>query len=212
MIILAASFILAYLSMKNYQEILPVQASGLYLIRNTAAINESFTNKLHEELIKSGSLVSIERLFKGLQEALVIFGPKQILLKFPDLNLLELEDYTAIRSDSVSLWEMAISDKEGVKLPPLNADEQFWLQMILQAQNKDNFKIYVRSAAICPDERRRTKLASLLKEGVGRFVFVPRPVSSEKMLNLYKNRALPHFYSSSSKIGVSSFFKLTEKF
>lgn len=211
LIILATSFFLAYLSMRNYQESLPVLVSSLYLIRNPAAVNEEFAGKLYQELNTSKSYISLERLFKGDKEALVIFGPHETLKKFPELNLLELEDYAETLEDTINVWEMTIGDKKGQGLPPLGSDEQFWLQMLLQAQNSQDFKAYFRAAAICPDERKRAKLTASLKEGIGQFIFLPRPLSSKKMLDLYKNRSLPPFYSSSSKIGVSSFFKLTAK-
>lgn len=211
LIILVTSFFLAYLSMRNYQETLPVLASSPFLVRNPSLINEVFANKLHDELTKSKSYISLERLFKGSKEAMVIFGPKVVLKKFPELNLLELEDYTDVLQSSVNLWEMAMGDKQGPVLPPLGADEQFWLQIILQTQKEKGFKAFFRAAAVCPDERRRTKLVTSLKGGIGPFVFLPRPLSSGKMLGLYQNRALPAFYSSSSKIGASSFLKLTAK-
>ena len=130
---------------------------------------------------------------------------------FSELNLLELEDYINVSQDNINLWEMTVGNKDGGKLPPLGEDEQFWLQIILKADDKNNFKTYFRAAAICPDERKRTKLTTFLKEGIGSLIFLPRPLSSGKMLDLYKARVLPPFYSSSSKIGVSSFLKLTTK-
>lgn len=197
--------------MRNYQEISPHLNKSLYLVRNQALINEVFANKLYEELTANKTYISLERLFKGDKEALVIFGPQEILKKFPELNLLELEDYTEVPEDTINLWEMMIKDKQGSSLSPLGVDEQFWFQMVIQAQKGKNFKVFFRAAAVCPDERKRNKLTSSLKEGIGTFVFLPRPLSSEKMLVLYKSRALPPFYSSSSKIGVSSFLKLMAK-
>lgn len=219
LIILATSFILAYFSMRNYQDALPKGGSGLYLVRHPAVLSQEFILKLHEALQKQHSYISLERLFKGKEEALVLFGPVTIEKKFPQLDLLELEDYTNIAENNVNLWEMTLKEgqdlpagRQGRSLPPLGENEQFWLQMILRPQGGEDFQISCRAAVVSGDQRRKNMLTATLKERIGPFVFVPRPFSSSKMLTLYKERALPSFYSSSSKVGPSSLLKLMAKF
>lgn len=211
LIILVSSFVLAYLSMKDYQEIPSILENSLYLIRNPAAFNEALIINLHEELAKVGSSISLERLFKGEKKALVIFGPKKILQRFGDLQLLELEDYTNVSKEHVTSFEMELKNDKSFELTPLTENEQFWLQIILQPEKEENFKAYFRATVFAQDDRRRSKLSGAFKEGMGLLTFLPRPLSSGKIFSLYRQRTVPMLYSSSSKMGASSLVKLTEK-
>lgn len=201
LIILAASFILAYLSMKNYQEIPPPLENGLYLIRNPAAITEALLDKLHEKLSASGLLVSLERLYKGEKKAWVIYGPVKILPRLTQLNLLELEDYTNVPVPGVNSFEMELRPELNLPLPILSENEQFWLQIILQPAGKKSFQTTFRALVLSKEQKQK---------GIGELSFSPRPLSSEKIFSLYKNRVATPGYSS-SKIGVSFLFKLLEK-
>lgn len=211
LIILVSSFVLAYLSMKDYQEIPRPSENSLYLIRNPAAFNEALIESLHAELVKTGSPISLERLFKGEKKAWVIFGPKKILQRFEKLQLLELEDYTNVSKEQVTSFEMELRKDQSFLLAPLSENEQFWLQIILQPEKEKNFKAYFRVVIFVPDDRRRSKLSGTLKEGTGLLTYLPRPLSSDKIFSLYQLRAAPMLYSSSSEMGTSSLFKLTEK-
>lgn len=147
LLVVAISFVLAYQSMKDYHEV-PEKLSndyGLFLIRNIPALNFSLLNTLHDHLSKKGLLVSIERLFKGNQSAIVVYGPKSVLQDFTSqLNLLELEDYTQTEVHNSYAWEVGIKDKNLFHsqhlslffkdLPPLEDQEQFWWQLVLQPQ------------------------------------------------------------------------------
>ncbi len=93
-IIIAASAFLAFRSMRNYQEMPhPERGYSLFLIRNKNEFNLDLLNKLHYLFQSTDSFFSLERLFKGTQSALLIYGPKSTLVTVPQLNLLELEDY-----------------------------------------------------------------------------------------------------------------------
>jgi hypothetical protein len=142
-LIIIASFILAYLSMKDYQET-PAKSAlfGIFLIQNPHHLNNAILNSQFHEISKIRSVVTLERLFKGSKSALVMTGPKDVLRKYSEiLNLLELEDYTNIDESAAAAWEVGV--KEDVPRPlliddlfkdfvQLRTDEQFWWQLTLQ--------------------------------------------------------------------------------
>lgn len=142
-IIIAISFLLAYQSMKDFAE--KPSALGkdysLFLIRNPQALSIKLLEELHALTLKTGHIITLERLFKGPKSAVVIFGPKSILDNYPDLNLLELEDYTNIPETDIIAWEVGTKDPvlfhfEPVsvfkQLPKLNESQQFWWQLTLR--------------------------------------------------------------------------------
>ncbi len=148
-LVVAISFVLALQSMHDYHEFPQYSGSdyGLFLIRNTAGLTTSVLDSIHNRILQNGLIVSLERLFKGTQSALVIFGPKEILTNFSSqLNLLELEDYTHVDREHVSAWEVGVKasqfppdqaqkiDSFFDSFPMLSEAEQFWWQLTLQAQ------------------------------------------------------------------------------
>lgn len=148
-IIIAVSFILAYLSMRDFQEVPEKKLRySVFLIQNPGVLTEGLLSELHK-LIKKGEIISLERLFKGNESALVIFGPKEILQQFNDLHLLELEDYTAVNSDQVVAWELTVRDHQQLhgnlftQVPEFEHDEQFWWQIILQTYSKNYLSEFI---------------------------------------------------------------------
>lgn len=138
---------LAFQSMKDFQE-KPEKLGleyGLFLVRNTVGLTAEILDAIHTETAKKGLLISLERLFKGLKSALVIYGPKDIVLKYAQqLRLIEIEDYTQdISPNDLVIWEMGVKDNFDLQkdipniftqLPALNEVEQFWWQLIVQAK------------------------------------------------------------------------------
>lgn len=123
--------------MRNYHEpVLVSKGNGLFLIRKTANLSLEFLNSLWNFL--DVNLLSLERLFKGGESALLIYGPKDLLKKYQThLDLLELEDYIPKQDQLLNIWEFGIqgdlSQQENIyeTLPTLLGNEQFWLQIIL---------------------------------------------------------------------------------
>lgn len=206
LLILGISFVLAYRSMKDYQEI-PAGAKveyGLYLIRRMENLNANFLNSIGKLLLDGGLIISLERLFKGNQTALTIYGPKKILEGFASaLNLLELEDYTLdCDSKDVSIWEMGIGsgglqnfdNSVFESLSELGGEDQFFWQIILsvkKSKEEVSFQTQIRAVIYSKDPVRRKMLTSLLQElKLGGLTKVPKPFSSEQMLIFYHLRSL----------------------
>lgn len=210
LLVVAISFVLAFQSMKDYQEI-PHKSNleyALFLIRQPSNFNAKFLEALYEQILKEGLIVSVERLFKGRESALVIFGPKKILLPYQTyLNLLELEDYSmGINKEEISVWEVGTksdkreeflqSDSHNIfkTLPQLLDNEQFWWQIILAAKKgKDGKKLFqtqIRAVVYSKDHLRRKQLSEALHNMAGELSKVPKPFSTDQIAMFYHLRSL----------------------
>lgn len=90
------SLFLTIRSMRSFQPELKQDtgpARGLFLISRPQSVNREVLAKLRALLTGAGSSVSFERLFKGEESVWVLHGPLYLPQTFPDLGLLELEDY-----------------------------------------------------------------------------------------------------------------------
>lgn len=208
-LVVAISFVLALQSMRDYQEA-PKHSKveyGLYLIRNTSGLTDYILDLIHEQIIKKGLLLSLERLFKGNKSALVVYGPKDILTNYSDrLSLLELEDYTGIDKEQIISWEVGVrkpvlaeSQIQEIgnffkNFPMLDSTEQFWWQLVLQANSKKGDKLFtgqIRAVVFCSDLTRRKKLSEELQNLPSEHLTkVPKPFTSAQILEFYKLRVL----------------------
>ncbi len=208
-LIIAISFLLAYQSMRDFQENprLFKTEYALYLLRNPRALDEGLIKRLYEDMEKDGFIVSIERLFRGLESALVIYGPSRTLGKYAsDLALLELEDYTNMEVAHVQAWEIGFKSqgqsyqKLFQNLPALNKDEQFWWQLVIQPKpplfpgkesDQKYFYTQIRAVLVSADEGRKQKLSQELQNlAEGFLVKLPKPFTSSQILEFYRQRAL----------------------
>lgn len=205
-LVVAISFVLALQSMRDYQEI-PQHAQteyGLFLIRQTGMFNASVLDSLRTLMLKKGLIISIERLFKGKQAALTIFGPKEILKKFSSqLDLLELEDYTLnLDGKEVHTWEVGVREAERVNpqllndifkdLPMLSDQDQFFWQIILGAKpdKEPFFQTQIRAAVYSKDPEQQKVLSLFQNLTLGELVKVPKPFGAEQMMSFFRQRSL----------------------
>lgn len=205
LLIIAISLILAYLSMRDYQEIpqkSPVEY-GLFLIRQTDQFNPGILNSIREYMIQQSLIISIERLFKGKQTALTIFGPKKILAQFTSqLNLLELEDYVQnLVNEDIFIGEVGAKDTTKAKLsyasnmfralPILDNEDQFFWQIILNARKHDlSFQTQIRILVCSKDPLRKQALAASFQDLSEELIKIPQPYSQEQMMDFYRERSL----------------------
>ena len=204
-IIIFVSFILAFSSMRNFREIPEKQIEySLFLIGNPKALTDETMDFLYKETSKSGLILSIEKLFKGKKEAVVIFGPKYILEKLTkSLELLELEDYVKVDENSITAWEMGVGSPRARKsdidnlftpIPELLELEQIWWQVSLLAENKkSSFRAQIRVVVISPDEKRREALGQIVQNIGGEYIIkLPQAYSSLQILSLFNQRSVQH--------------------
>lgn len=175
LLIIGISFILAHRSMKDYDKYgLSRRTSGqslnveysLFLIRRTQNFGKEFLDYLHKQLSAEGLIVSFERLFKGRETALTIFGPKKILEQFTEISLLELEDYTlALDSKDISIWEINEPNNIFRHLSELGNEDQFFWQVVLGPKQAGEpfFQGQIRAVLYSKDPLKRKALGSILQ-------------------------------------------------
>lgn len=206
---LTISFILALQSMKDYQEI-PSKTGeeyGVFLIRKPATLTVDILTKLHQDCLDSGLVISFERLIKGFESALVVYGPKRLLIDHQNtLDLLELEDYVASIPAGFLAWEVGMKDSNKLeaanlknflkKFPQLGNREQFWWQLVLSA-NKDlskpdkSFQVQIRAVLHCPDQVKRVNLAQTLQNLIpDKLTKLPKAFSDAQIIDFYQKRSL----------------------
>lgn len=127
LLVVFASIILAVQSLKEAPRI---DYYGLFLIRQRARVNLEFLNNLYN-LMLSGQVLSLEKLFKGEKSALVIWAPKSIVSKL-SIDLLELDDYTKADQNNVSSRSVTFPKILRITPPVLKKDEQFWIQLVFK--------------------------------------------------------------------------------
>jgi hypothetical protein len=201
LVVIIISFILAYNSMKDFSQTPSSQEPlGIFLIRNITYLDNNLLEKLHQKLLKNSKIVSLERLFKGGKEAVILVGEKDSAAEFPELNLLELEDYSSRVTEAI-VWEIGTKDQENFhsdsqisladfskSFPTLAEDEQIWLQLLLKPnKDKKTFTSQIRAAVISP--RAKEVASQLINLAAGKLTKFPRPITTSEMLNFYKRRA-----------------------
>lgn len=204
LILTGIAFILALSSMSDFRVFAtPGKKYSLFLIRNTAGLDASILQQLHSLIYKNRFLISIERLFKGNQSALVIFGPRDILLNFnQQLQLMELEDYSIVNDENYNAWEMGVKSKTSSlnsnvfnDIPLFLEDEKFWWQIVLQPilgkKVESLFFAQTRGVFFYADKQREVQVLPVLQNLTDGFlVRVPKPFSKKQILDFYQKRSI----------------------
>lgn len=195
-LVVVVSFFLAYRSMRDYKEEVGESDKeySLFLIRNTQNLTQSFLQSI-KDLLKSGKIISFERLFKGTNSALVVFGPKKILLTHAsNLGLVELEDYTKDK-DPIGVFEMGskdlsrLSESVFTNFPKLSEDEQIFWQVSLKPEEV-NFMGQIRVVILSSEIRRKQITNALQNLRPDTLIKVPRPYSKQNLFQFYKSRSV----------------------
>lgn len=206
LLIIAISFVLAFQSMKDYQEIPQENKTdyGLFLVRQIKNLDTQLLDFIRQVMLAEKEIMSLERLFKGRQTAVTIFGPKSVLTRIQNkLDILELEDYTLnFKDGSISVWEMGVKDSKldlnGTNqifsyLPQLREEEQFFWQVILSKN-----QVQLRAAVSSNDPERKKMFTSAQNLNTGGLYKIPKPFSNEQMIEFYKARRLSKENASSN--------------
>lgn len=180
--------------MRNYQnpQIISNIEHSLYLIRKTSNITTEFLNSLNYYL--GDDCISFERLIKGGESALVVFGPKDLLKNFySELNLLELEDYIVSQTPK-DVWELTLVNPQRMgnlyeNIPHLSKNDQFFLQIVLGVSiDQRIFRAGIKAVYISSDTN--SNLLHLLQNLSSNLVKMPKKYTDQQILNAYKSRKL----------------------
>lgn len=197
---------MALKSMSDYQE-QPLNLGlkySLFLIIDSQKLTQEILKNIHDEALKSNTLFSLEKLFKGEKTALVIFAPRELVNKFTNtLDLLELEDYSLKEINNFKAWEIGSKDLSPkllekdffIKLPKLNKEEQLWWQIILKPKI-GNFQSIIRVVLITTNKEREQEITEILfdKGKELGITILPQAYSSSELLKFYQQRVLPLDY------------------
>ena len=193
-IIILISSVLAYRSMRDYEEFPDILSlNSLYFIGNPSNLTPEVIKRLHDFFVAQKQFFSLEKLIKGKEKARILYGPRDLGKDFPELNLVEIEDYLAGENeyspDSAKktnvnqaltwLIEAKNNPKKnlvvGSELNDLTVEEnqKVFLQSVLMPIEKSEpaFQATLRVMVVDPDPIKRIELArkidQLLKTATG---------------------------------------------
>lgn len=202
LLVILISGLLAYLSMKDFRQE-PQDFSldnSLFLIRKPHGLTIKLFDWLHLNCERDGVIIGLERLFKGGESALTLYGPKKILTPLvPSLDLIELEDY--VREEiNVPVWEIGVRNLKHNRVekslfsdfPKLFQGEQVWYQIVLQAQKgkSKRFIAQIRVMVLISDANRKKEVSGVLQARQGLLIKIPQKFSSLQMMDFYRKRSM----------------------
>ncbi len=185
-IIILISSVLAYRSMRDYEEFPEnLTLNSLYYIGNSTALNFQTLSKLHDLFLEERHFFTLEKLIKGKEIARVLYGPRDMSKNFPELNLVEIEDYLAGQSgypstdssqkrvnvDQVLSW-LVESKNNAKKLLNidnaflnlnLNEDQKVFIQTVLMPIEKSGENLFQSTLRIMVSDSDAIKRIELAK-------------------------------------------------
>jgi hypothetical protein len=217
LIVAVIAFFLTLRSMKGFEDVAqPKQEFTLFLIRNESAVNEELLQDLSQMAITNRCQISLERLMKGAQSVLVIFGPQTLLPQYPKLQLLELEDYLEDPAHSSTTWQHSskasvnfslgwLMDKKAhqsvvfydyfLKGISLTAEQEFFLQIVFYPikPTLNNYQVTIRAIVVEQDHHKRIALAKFFEDYFAQSVKLykaTKSVSTKALFESYKKRTI----------------------
>lgn len=190
-VIILISSVLAYRSMKDYEEIPDsMSLNALFYVSSPQYLNESLST-LHRNFLNQ-KFFSIERLIKGDEKAIVLFAERSMKQDFPKLGLVEIEDYLADQGKDINPDQSKITDvnstiswllepksdpkkalevKDEFRNLSLENDQKVFFQMVLMPMGDNLFQSTLRVMVTDPDPASRVQLAKdvnrLISESIG---------------------------------------------
>jgi hypothetical protein len=185
-IIILVSAVLAFRSMKDYEEFPNnLSLNTVFFIGNPQNLTAQSLKKLHSLFIGRKQFFSLERLNKGKERALVIFGPRDLPEILSELNLVEIEDYLAsqtvlsvsdklVNVNQTFTWliEPKINNKKqlhvGIEIKDLQLGDRqkFFIQIICVPESHkgvENFQATLRVMVVDEDPMEKVALAKKIK-------------------------------------------------
>lgn len=219
-IIIILSFFLAFRSMRTFEDIPPQIYYGLFLVRQPDEFNLDILKKICQLAKEKKWIISFEKLVKGEEQALIIYGPTALSSLFPDLGLLELEDY--VRPEHISGWvavpahpqqSREVKGQIDLNLPNLDSEQQVFLQIVSvpQAGQEVKFDSSIRIVVVEKDPSLRVALAKKINQLFIQGAGLKRQSAGQSMQALYeafKNRAFVSDESLRVVLGGEAFIGL----
>lgn len=239
-LIVIISFYLAWRSMRGYQEA-PDELSDAntsfapFYVSDSKTFNLNSLAKLHAFSESSGYILSLERLFKGKDSALIIYGPETMPETFPELKLVELEDYLQNPTDSktsvfnekkVSLnqsYSWTIEPKNNPKksliikpgflksLELENEQRFFWQSVIAPIKGTNIFQTTIRAMVVDNNPVKKIELAKKMDLEIENYTGLAKknsPSSNAQVFDSFVKRAITPKEVASFMVSAEETFKL----
>lgn len=203
LVIVIVSFFLALRSMRNFQEIPTSKFPySIYLIRNEHLLQNGVLNKLYDFCNESNAVISIERLLKGTQKALVLYAPQNVGQFVPELELLEIEDYIEKEAkgdqkktsvDEVITWGYYPASELNIhelflKDVTIEDTQNIFFQLILNATKRENhFQLNLRVMVADDNVHKRVELARMTDQYISNALGLKRKETKESIAVLFEN-------------------------
>lgn len=161
--------------MKDYEEFPEsLSLNAIFFVGNPQNFTEESLKKLREFFANRKQFFSLERLNKGKERALVIFGPRDIVEILPELNLVEIEDYLADANQTLTwLVEPKVNDKKPlhvsreIKDLEFGESQKFFIQIVCTPEDErgpESFQSTIRVMVVDEDSIKKIVLAKELKQ------------------------------------------------
>ena len=171
--------------MRDYEEFPEnLSLNTLYYIGNPSGLTAAGFDKLHQLFLKDKYFFSVEKLLKGKERAVVLYGPRDLAKSCPELSLVEIEDYLGENSDFLTPAEQnkkvnvnlvlswlvepknnpkkLLHIESGAMNFTLEDDQKVFIQMVLmpiQKSGENVFQSTFRVMVSDPDAIKRIELA-----------------------------------------------------
>lgn len=216
--VMIVALFLALRSMRDYQDVPKNKSdSGLFLVGNKANLTPEVIFKVNELAKFYDSPVSFEKLYKGTESVLIIYGLTKLVREFPELALLELEDYLAESEPDLALpkdlkkiavkncisWVISGSGSKHelqlksrfINMVRLDDDQHFSLQIITSVNTNRTTSLQATMRVIVADQdpNQRIKLVKQINQLVleqTNLIPQTREQTTTEVFDSFKKRAL----------------------
>ena len=217
-IIILIFSVLAYRSMRDYEEFPDSRSlNALFYIGNPQNLTSGILGRMHDVFLSNKQFFSLEKLINGKERARVIFGPRDMAKDFPELNLVEIEDYlsdensfssgdTAKKVNVNQVLSWLIEPKNNPKKPLVVGDEfrslsveenqKIFIQAVLMPTEKSGVTIFQSTLRIMiaePDSIKRIELAKKINQTIATLTGLNKHEDSfpeSKKYESFKQRSL----------------------
>jgi hypothetical protein len=187
-IIILISSVLAYRSMRDYEEFPDtLSLNSLFYIGAPQNLKDAL-KRLHDVNLSEKHFFSLEKLIKGAEKAWVIFGNRDLQEHFPELNLIEIEDYineNSLLQGSESEKSVGVNQTLSWLIEPKNnpkkvlhvtnelkglkaaEDQKIFIQAVLMPVEKpgeESFQSTLRIMVADPDPIKKVELAKKINQ------------------------------------------------
>ena len=200
--VVVLAYYLALRSMSDYRDLPPKKEDyGLFLIKNGSEFNATFFQKLYSRY--KDEITSFERLYKGVNHALVWYCPRKVAKDFEELSLLEIEDYTEkIPEHHIQGWELVFKKKREEHASyhffsdlPRAEDEQVCFQIVCTGDKKPgNFQSTLRILVSGEDSLKRAHVSKEIDERISHGSNFKRSTKKHTSLQVSKFYKLRSMY------------------